>query len=185
MSSYTIPGLLRNWPWKRQLSPYYVAAKRESSDWVRSLRPFSQNGQRTFDACDLSQCLLSPSSHQDLIAFCLIDLLASLTYSRRDRGTYSIVVLLVHVTDASTEFVRLGCDLMNFYFVYDEYTDVSNPEVVKDLGVSVLNAMKYPFQPSDQTHLLANMIGEYVQVLWFLLLPSDNNRQVSGNAQKN
>ena len=59
---------------------------------------------------------------------------------------------------------------MNFYFVYDEYTDVSYPEVVEHLGVVVLDAMKPSFSPSEQTHLLANMIGEYVQVPSFLVL---------------
>jgi hypothetical protein len=51
---FRIPDLLRNWPWERRLSPYYVDAKRESSAWVESFHPFDQRGQKAFNACDLS-----------------------------------------------------------------------------------------------------------------------------------
>jgi len=66
------------------------------------------------------------------------------------------------IADAFTDFVRLGCDLMNFYFVYDEYTDVSDPQVAERLATIVLDAMKYPFAPSKDTHLLGDMTKECV-----------------------
>ncbi|KAF8649326.1 hypothetical protein AX16_005881 [Volvariella volvacea WC 439] len=86
--AYTLPDILTNWPWQRQLSPYYEEAKKESEKWLRSFRPFKPREQQEFDSCNLS-------------------LLACLTYCNRSR-----------------DFVRVGCDLMNFFFVYDEYTDV-------------------------------------------------------------
>ena len=58
---YRLPDLLRDWPWTRQLSPYYLQAKKESSAWVSSFRPFHSRGQKAFDACDLSElCSIRP-----------------------------------------------------------------------------------------------------------------------------
>jgi len=53
---YHLPDLLRNWRWERNLSPYYEEAKKESSAWIESFQSFDQDGQRAFDACDLSKC---------------------------------------------------------------------------------------------------------------------------------
>ncbi|KAF8900414.1 isoprenoid synthase domain-containing protein [Gymnopilus junonius] len=128
---YCLPDLLRDWPWIRDISPYYPKAKKESSEWVTSFHPFDTRGQRRFDACDLN-------------------LLASLTYSRR-----------------SEEFVRAGCDLMNFYFVYDEYTDVSDPKVARELANIVTNVMKNPEDEystkysTNNTHLLGDMTRQF------------------------
>ncbi|CAA7262204.1 unnamed protein product [Cyclocybe aegerita] len=120
---YTLPDLLQNWPWNRHLSPYYEEAKRESSAWVESFKPFDQDGQRAFDAY----------------------LLASLTYSHGSR-----------------EFVRLGCDLMNFYFVYDEYTDVSDSAVADRLANIVIDAMRNPENSSQSgDHLLGKMTKHF------------------------
>lgn len=52
---YCIPDLLHDWPWARRLSAHYVEAKAESSAWVHSYRPFDVRGQKSFDACDLSE----------------------------------------------------------------------------------------------------------------------------------
>ncbi|KDR78286.1 hypothetical protein GALMADRAFT_266794 [Galerina marginata CBS 339.88] len=123
---YRLPDLLCDWPWTRYSSPHYPKAKKESSDWVNSFHPFSARGQKGFEACDLN-------------------LLASLTYSRRNE-----------------EFVRAGCDLMNFYFVYDEYTDVSDPVSAANLANIVIDAMKNPDAfPSNGSHLLGEMTRQF------------------------
>ncbi|KIM41852.1 hypothetical protein M413DRAFT_27416 [Hebeloma cylindrosporum] len=122
---YQLPDLLRDWPWSRQLSTYYLEAKKESSAWVSSFRPFCSRGQKAFDACDLN-------------------LLASLTYSNRDR-----------------DFVRVGCDLMNFYFVYDEYTDVGDVSVARSLASTVISAMKDPEAKPDNPHILGEMTRQF------------------------
>jgi len=60
-----------------------------------------------------------------------------------------------------TDFIRLGCDLMNFYFVYDEYTDVSDPSVAHHLANVVLDAMKgQPQRSNVEEHLLGRMTRE-------------------------
>lgn len=55
------------------------------------------------------------------------------------------------------DFVRLGCDLMNFYFVYDEYTDVGDVSVAKTLASTVISAMKNPEAKHDNPHILGEM----------------------------
>ncbi|KAF9555722.1 terpenoid synthase [Agrocybe pediades] len=126
---YILPDLLREWPWRRRLSPFYAETKQQSSTWVESFKPFSRRGQKAFDACDLN-------------------LLANLTYSNRHK-----------------EFIRVGCDLMNFYFIYDEYTDVSDPSVAEELANIVIEQMKdeldTTLHPYSHNHVLGGMTREF------------------------
>ena len=93
------------------------------------------------------------------------DLLASLTYSRRNRGN-DIASKLPACTDQfGAEFVRVGCDLMNFFFVYDEYTDVCDEALAHTLANIVLKVMHHPLAPSQPTakeHALGQMSKEQV-----------------------
>jgi hypothetical protein len=57
---YQLPDLLRDWPWTRRLSPYYLEAKAESRAWVSSFQPFDPKAQNAFDACDLSELCFYP-----------------------------------------------------------------------------------------------------------------------------
>lgn len=64
---------------------------------------------------------------------------------------------------ALSAFVRLGCDLMNFYFIYDEYTDIADEHAASQMAQSVLDVMKNPGAELDaSSHLLARMTKEYV-----------------------
>src|SRR6266568_879001 len=63
------------------------------------------------------------------------------------------------------EFIRVGCDLMNFFFVYDEYTDASDEATAHRLAKIVLKAMHHPLAPSQPTteeHVLGQMSKEQV-----------------------
>ena len=52
---------------------------------------------------------------------------------------------------------------MNFYFVYDEYTDVSDGVTAHKLANIVLNAMDHPLaQPTAEEHVLGQMSKEQV-----------------------
>jgi hypothetical protein len=52
---------------------------------------------------------------------------------------------------------------MNFYFVYDEYTDIADEHAASAMAQSVLNVMKKPGAELDASdHLLAKMTREYV-----------------------
>uniref|UniRef100_A0A8H7XMK6 Terpene synthase n=1 Tax=Psilocybe cubensis TaxID=181762 RepID=A0A8H7XMK6_PSICU len=116
-TQYRLPDLLRNWPWTRHLSPHYARAKKESSAWVASFRPFKSKGQKAFDACDLN-------------------------------------------------FVRAGCDLMNFYFVYDEYTDIADASVANELATIVIenmteDSLDQDVPSSSSTHILGQMTRQF------------------------
>ncbi|KAF9472373.1 terpenoid synthase [Pholiota conissans] len=45
------------------------------------------------------------------------------------------------------EYLRISCDLMNFYFAFDEYTDVVNEEEATKIALDVMNAFQN--QPSS------------------------------------
>jgi hypothetical protein len=46
---------------------------------------------------------------------------------------------------------------MNFYFAYDEYTDVGDVSVAKALASTVISAMKSPEAKHDNPHILGEM----------------------------
>lgn len=52
--SYRLPDLLRDWPWKRVISPHYRAVKAKSVPWIESFKPFSTKAQEAFNKCDFS-----------------------------------------------------------------------------------------------------------------------------------
>ncbi|KAF8964524.1 hypothetical protein BDZ97DRAFT_2075189 [Flammula alnicola] len=41
------------------------------------------------------------------------------------------------------EYLHLSCNLMNFYFTFDEYTDVSNREEAKKIAYNVMEAFRH------------------------------------------
>ncbi|KAJ3517444.1 hypothetical protein NLJ89_g506 [Agrocybe chaxingu] len=82
-------------------------------------------------------------------------LLASLMYSHQDK-----------------EFLRVGCDMMNLFFVYDEYTDVVSPETAHKLSQIVVDAMK---NPDERSSYGEHPIGDKAKEFWRLavtLLPA-------------
>ncbi|KAJ3897975.1 hypothetical protein F5879DRAFT_673088 [Lentinula edodes] len=40
--------------------------------------------------------------------------------------------------------LRAGADLMNVFFVFDEYTDVENEIVVAQLGIEIMDGLRNP-----------------------------------------
>jgi hypothetical protein len=56
---FTLPDLLANFPWPRNLSEYFCEAKAESSAWTESYHPFDEEGLKGFNLCDFSEPDLS------------------------------------------------------------------------------------------------------------------------------
>ena len=54
MLTYTLPDLLVNFPWPRNLSEHYKEAKAESSTWTESYHLFDEEGLKGFNLCDFS-----------------------------------------------------------------------------------------------------------------------------------
>jgi hypothetical protein len=46
--------------------------------------------------------------------------------------------------------LRTGCDLMNTFFVYDEYSDVAHEDEVQVLADIITNALCDPHTPQPQ-----------------------------------
>ncbi|KAF9033606.1 isoprenoid synthase domain-containing protein [Panaeolus papilionaceus] len=63
------------------------------------------------------------------------------------------------------EHLRIVCDLMNFYFAYDEYTDVTDKETARKITEDVMNILRGEEIDSDAPHSckpLNKMTQEYV-----------------------
>ncbi|KAJ7834050.1 isoprenoid synthase domain-containing protein [Mycena olivaceomarginata] len=65
------------------------------------------------------------------------------------------------------EHLRTGCDLMNVFFVIDEYTDVESADVVREMVDIVIDAMNNPhkLRPKDEI-----LLGEVTRQFWELAL---------------
>ncbi|PPQ95114.1 hypothetical protein CVT25_011657 [Psilocybe cyanescens] len=118
--------------------------------WPRHLSPYYATAKKESSTWVAS---FHPFKTRGQKAFdaCDLNLLASLAYSNRDES-----------------FVRAGCDLMNFYFVYDEYTDIADSAVANDLATIVIeNMTKDPFTESEDTAYSSNhILGEMTRQFW-------------------
>ncbi|KAG6867501.1 hypothetical protein C0993_001988 [Termitomyces sp. T159_Od127] len=75
-------------------------------------------------------------------------LLASLAYPLEDEGVF-----------------RVGCDLMNWFYFYDESTDVATPQQVQEFAIASMEAFRNPEEarPVDEC-----VIGEATRQFWKL-----------------
>ena len=46
--------------------------------------------------------------------------------------------------DVFPEIIRLGCDLMNLFYVFDEYTDITDAEGADKIREIVMDAFRNP-----------------------------------------
>jgi len=66
------------------------------------------------------------------------------------------------------EIIRLGCDLMNLFYVYDEYTDIADGEGADKIRNIVMDAFRHPEKPRPEGELLlGEMAREFVPFLFF------------------
>lgn len=54
------------------------------------------------------------------------------------------------LTTLHAERCRTGCDLMNLFFVIDEYSDISTPEEVRKQKNIVMDALRNPHTPRPE-----------------------------------
>lgn len=59
------------------------------------------------------------------------------------------------------DFIRLGCDLMNWYFVYDEYTDAGDSSFAFRFAHSILDVLRNPNRSSSDEHVLPKMFRDF------------------------
>ena len=71
------------------------------------------------------------------------------------RSVVGVVVLIAFVGFA--EAFRTGVDLMNVFFVVDEYTDVEPAPVVREIIAVLIDALHNPDKPRPEGEI---MLGE-------------------------
>ncbi|KDR69691.1 hypothetical protein GALMADRAFT_1352301 [Galerina marginata CBS 339.88] len=65
------------------------------------------------------------------------------------------------------EHLRTGCDLMNLFFVVDEYTDIEPAPVVREMVDVVIDALNHPHKPRPDGEIL---LGEVARQFWQLAI---------------
>ncbi|KAG1902830.1 terpenoid synthase [Suillus fuscotomentosus] len=61
------------------------------------------------------------------------------------------------------DHLRIGCDLMNVFFIFDEYTDKENAAVTKEMMDIVLDALHDPHKMRPEGECI---LGEIVRQFW-------------------
>jgi Delta6-protoilludene synthase len=51
-----LPETMANWPWGRQINPYYEEVKAQSNAWFHGFQAFGARSQHAFDKCDFGAC---------------------------------------------------------------------------------------------------------------------------------
>lgn len=58
------------------------------------------------------------------------------------------------------EHLRTGCDLMNLFFVIDEYTDVEPAPVVRGMVDIIIDALNNPHKPRPEGEILLGKVAQ-------------------------
>ncbi|KAF4622991.1 hypothetical protein D9613_001441 [Agrocybe pediades] len=61
------------------------------------------------------------------------------------------------------EQLRTGCDMMDFFFLVDEYTDVEPAHVVREMADIIMDAFNNPDKPRPHGEVL---LGEVSRQIW-------------------
>ncbi|KAG1745752.1 terpenoid synthase [Suillus lakei] len=139
-----LPDTMVNWPWPRAINPHFEDVKIEVDTSFRDFKALSPESQKAFDKCDFGSTNITSSQFRKwLTSFVLIARLAALAYP-----------------NASREHLRIGCELMNVYFIVDEYTDIENAAVTKEIVDIVLDALHNPHKMRPEGECI---LGEIVR----------------------
>jgi Delta6-protoilludene synthase len=148
-NSLIIPDTLCSWPWPRHLNSHYAICKKESEAWCEAFHAFSSSAQKAFNFCDFSKSLVkrwrskAAAPDQFIERFARI---ASLPFAGQRLALNAIVVadLYPHTV---LDGCRVGCDLMNLFFVIDEHTDVADAKTARNQADIVMDALRNPHTP--------------------------------------
>ncbi|KAG2099848.1 terpenoid synthase [Suillus discolor] len=113
--------------------------------WPRTINPHYKDVKAEVDASFRDFKALSPKS-QEAFDKCDFALLTALLYPKAPR-----------------EHLRIACDLMNLFFIYDEYTDFKNDALTKEMADIVFDALHNPHKkrPEDEC-----ILGEIARQFW-------------------
>ncbi|VDC01312.1 unnamed protein product [Peniophora sp. CBMAI 1063] len=100
-----------------------------------------------------------------------------------DRCDFNLLASFAY-PDHSAAHLRTGCDMMNHFFYYDEYSDVAPPEEVQVMADVIMDAMYNPHKPRPQGEWVG---GEVTRQFWELAIktasPGSQKRFLESYAQ--
>ena len=89
--------------------------------------------------------------------------LAALAYPTVSKGMSNRQLSPVILTKVSIELLRIGSDLMNLFFVIDEYTDVEDAAAVRMMVDIIIDAINNPEKPRPEGEiLLGELSRQYI-----------------------
>ncbi|KAH7921774.1 hypothetical protein BV22DRAFT_1038265 [Leucogyrophana mollusca] len=139
---------MATWPWPRVINPHFEEIKAVSDAWFRNLKAFSPKSQKSFERADLCMFRLSTAGLRFLRSVGNLAPFGALAYPH-----------------ASKEHLRTGCDLIYVGFVVDEYTEVENAEVTREMIGIGIDALNNPHKPRPEGEVI---FGEVVRQFWAL-----------------
>ncbi|KAF4568086.1 terpene cyclase [Pleurotus pulmonarius] len=78
-----------------------------------------------------------------------------------NRCNFGIFASLAYPRSEGTHY-RAACDLMNLFFVFDEFSDAENGDVVRQQAADIMNALRYPDKiPAGGDSILGAMTRDY------------------------
>lgn len=113
--------------------------------WPRAINPHFEDVKAEVGASFRDFKALSPES-QEAFDKCDFARLVALAYPKAPR-----------------EHVRIGCELMNVFFLLEEYTDAENGAVTKDIVDIVIDALHNPHKIRPEGECI---IGEITRQFW-------------------
>ncbi|KAG2118311.1 isoprenoid synthase domain-containing protein [Suillus clintonianus] len=113
--------------------------------WPRAINPHFEDVKIEADASFRDFKALSPES-QEAFEKCDFARLVALAYPNAPR-----------------EHIRIGCDLMNVFFLLEEYTDTENGTVTKEMVDIVIDALHNPHKIRPEGE---SILGEIARQFW-------------------
>ncbi|KAM6508217.1 Delta(6)-protoilludene synthase [Fusarium falciforme] len=119
--------------------------------WPRAISPHYEECKHESDAWFGSFHAFSPEAQ---VAFnkCNFSLLGAMAYARLNR-----------------EGCRIGCDLMNLYFFFDEHSDLANEDETRQQADAIMDALRDPHKPRPQGEWVG---GRVTQQFWLNAIKS-------------
>ncbi|KIJ57533.1 hypothetical protein HYDPIDRAFT_171648, partial [Hydnomerulius pinastri MD-312] len=139
-----IPDTMARWPWPRVMNPHFGTVKAEADAWFRTFKAFTPESQAAFDKCDFAR-------------------FAALAYPTATQGGSTRLQWDSVLRQMASEHLRISCELINVYFIIDEYTDVENAPVTRQMVDIVIDA---PHNPDKARPTGEVVIGEVVRQFW-------------------
>jgi len=128
-----------------ELPNYYLPDLLSQWPWPRVLNPHYEECKRESEAWLRSFEALDPKS-QNLFDRCNVSLLSGLGYPLLDK-----------------DCLRAACDLMDLFFIYDEYTDKLDGDGARNCADIVMDALRNPHKERPQGE---SKLGEIARQFW-------------------